>query len=761
MRLRYRVPILVLVVMLVIGLATGVVMVRLQRDAGEDEFKQTAIGLAGAVRGSLEEYMLEPDVEHGEAIEPAVTGLVKEKMVDGISIYEVDGSILASGGSSNAEERAIDEAVQHVLESGETVTQLWNGRTELSVVTPIQNKAECRQTCHGDDGDVLGAVQVTLDTETLADRERQQIIIMLLVGGVTFFLVGGAVTYVVNRTVLRPLNNLGRSAERISGGDYTARAVVKSRDELGQLAMTFNEMTDRVGARTQEIEQLNAELENRVLQRTGELSALNAVISVASESLDLDKILNDTLDKVMQLLDMDAGVMHVQRDAGFPALVIHRGLCANDWERVGKAGLDECLVGQSILLGKSVSGIAGPDSDSIPALEGREFQSHVSVPIESKGRVLGALCLFSRSIRQFDSKAFQPLETMGHAIGASVENAQVAEKLERANTEINILLSQAMKGGFDVRYDNPHLVKCWEEKICDDKQCTCYHEDGLRCWQIVGTFSESENKCRFSHELGSCTECEVYRNGCWHDAITAIGENFNNMMFLLRREAERREEDRQQFIERVIAAQEDERKRIARELHDETGQALTMVMTEVAKVMNHLPEEMEDARKGMASAREAIREALANLRNLIFDLRPEVLDDLGLVPALRTYVRSRSAVGGIQATFEHSGTKRRLPSQIEVLLFRVVQEAITNVLRHAQASQVHVQLKVVNNTATAIIRDNGEGFDAECTLRKTEAWGLRGMRERVALLRGQFFIESEPGKGTQVRVSVPLEGVDG
>ena len=148
MRLQYKVPILILLVMLFIGVATGAIMIYLQRQAGEYEFKQTATGLAGAVQGSLEEYMLEPGVEHGQAIGPAVSGLVKEELVNDVVIYQVDGSILASGSGQSTGEGTMDEAIQNVLSSGEALTELRSGRTELSVVTPIRNRIECRESCH-------------------------------------------------------------------------------------------------------------------------------------------------------------------------------------------------------------------------------------------------------------------------------------------------------------------------------------------------------------------------------------------------------------------------------------------------------------------------------------------------------------------------------------------------------------------------------------------------------------------------------------
>lgn len=760
MKLHQKVPLSILAIMFIIGVFTGASMLYIQRQAGEQEFEQMATDLTGIVESSLELYMKEAqagdETPHNEDIEPVLTQLAEEDLVNNVIIYNKEGSIAISGSPLDDEDQTItDIQVQNALQTQEVVTELRHGRRELSVVTPVWYQDGCSD-CHTPDN-VIGAIELNLDTGMLADREQQQVLIMLFVGGITFLLVGGAATYVLRTTILSPLRNLERSAESISNGDYSARARVRSNDEIGTLSTTFNEMADRVESRTQEIELLNSELEDRVIQRTDELSALNAVISTASKSLNVDTILNDTLDKVLSVAGMDAAIAHLQGVHPSTPHVVHKGVEDKDIQKVQEASLEQCPLGNRVLSGISSTNQNLSNSQNFTLLEGDLFKSQVSIPIKSKGKVLGALCLFDKQPRQFDSKAIQMLETMGEAIGVSVEHAQTAERLKTANLEINSLLEQAMNGGFDVRYQNPNLVKCWEERGCQNTECPCYGIENTRCWQIVGSFSSGSARCQYRDELESCIECHVYQKGCLHDNITAIGENFNNAMFLLEREAQRREQVRQQLIERIISAQEEERKRIARELHDETGQALTAIMMEVARTQEQLPEEMKEARKGMSNARSIIGETLGNLRKLISDLRPEVLDDLGLVPALRSYVKNRLNPIGIKTTFEYQGSKTRLPSQVEVLLFRVVQEAITNIVRHAQADTVDVSLEVTPSLVMAIVKDNGKGFDAKQAFYEAEAWGLRGMHERVSLLGGQLTIESTPGKGTQVYVEIPLE----
>jgi HAMP domain-containing protein len=417
------------------------------------------------------------------------------------------------------------DEVTEALSSGATVATLARGRRELAVVVPVSHDAErCESPrCHSGDREILGAVALTLNTDVLAGHERQQILIILAVGGLTFILVGAAATYGLRRTVIKPITELETSAERLSEGDYSARAEVKSADELGILAKTFNEMAQRVESRTHEIQELNTELEDRVLQRTEELSAMNTLIRAASNSLNLDTILHDTLDKVMPVVQTDVGIVHLDTDGHRDCLVAQGDKVMGSLMRGQGTPLTECPAGQIVAGGESAGTDEAFGAASVDLPEGTGFGTLVSVPIKSKGRVLGSLCFFSKEERAFEAKQIQLLETMGEAVGVSVENAQVAEKLEEANSEIYRLIEQAMRGGFDVAYDNPNLQECWVEKGCRNYSCPCYEVGDVRCWQVVGTFSGDTPTCLHCAEPGGCAACEIYRELQQHDVDAQAG----------------------------------------------------------------------------------------------------------------------------------------------------------------------------------------------------------------------------------------------
>jgi signal transduction histidine kinase len=202
-------------------------------------------------------------------------------------------------------------------------------------------------------------------------------------------------------------------------------------------------------------------------------------------------------------------------------------------------------------------------------------------------------------------------------------------------------------------------------------------------------------------------------------------------------------------LRRMFEGQELERRRLARELHDETGQALTSVLLGLKAV-----ETSDDVPVALAALRELVVNTLQDVRRLAVELRPKALDDFGLLPAVERLVETFRAATGIEVQFESRLGEERLPAEVETTLYRVIQEALTNVAKHAAAQSVSVLLVRRDASATAVIEDDGQGFtsadEAEGGI------GLAGMRERLALLGGRLIIESDAATGTTVAAEVPI-----
>ncbi len=209
----------------------------------------------------------------------------------------------------------------------------------------------------------------------------------------------------------------------------------------------------------------------------------------------------------------------------------------------------------------------------------------------------------------------------------------------------------------------------------------------------------------------------------------------------------------------IIKAQEQERKRIARELHDETSQVLTSLLISLAVLEESIT--TQEARDRITETRQLAHQTLRAIRNLSIDLRPSALDDLGLLPALRWYVKEYQQKTNIEVEFHATGFKdrERLSPEMETALYRIVQESLTNVAKHSQAHTVSILLREEDDAVNATITDDGRGFDIEEIQKmgdKDRGLGLVGMQERALLLDGTATIESGHGHGTVVEVHIPV-----
>lgn len=207
---------------------------------------------------------------------------------------------------------------------------------------------------------------------------------------------------------------------------------------------------------------------------------------------------------------------------------------------------------------------------------------------------------------------------------------------------------------------------------------------------------------------------------------------------------------------KIIEAQEEERKRLSREIHDGPAQMMANVMMRSDLIERVYKERGGDeAITEIKDLKKMVRSALYEVRRIIYDLRPMALDDLGLVPTLKKYLQTIEEYHNTtKIKFTNLGAETRLPAQYEVALFRLIQESVTNALKHADSHEIVVKLEINQNRIAAIIKDDGKGFNIK--EKKADSFGIIGMRERVELLDGQLSIDSKIGKGTIVIIQIPL-----
>ena len=208
----------------------------------------------------------------------------------------------------------------------------------------------------------------------------------------------------------------------------------------------------------------------------------------------------------------------------------------------------------------------------------------------------------------------------------------------------------------------------------------------------------------------------------------------------------------QDALRRVVEAQELERRRLARELHDETGQALTSILLGLKGLEERTGDEA--SRAAADELRELVVSTLRDVRRLAVELRPTALDDFGLVAALERLAGSFAEQTGISVDFQTALANERLPEEVETALYRIVQESLTNVVKHARARRVSILLARTEGAIKAVVEDDGRGFDS--TDETADGFGLVGMRERLALIGGRLQVESSPEAGTTIAVEVPV-----
>jgi len=226
----------------------------------------------------------------------------------------------------------------------------------------------------------------------------------------------------------------------------------------------------------------------------------------------------------------------------------------------------------------------------------------------------------------------------------------------------------------------------------------------------------------------------------------------------LLKQSDHLQEELRRLSRQILSAQEDERKKISRELHDVIAQTLTGINVRLAKLKQEAAANTKGLDQNIARTQRLVEHSVNIVHRFARELRPTVLDDLGLIPALHTFMKGFRKQTGMQVSLSAFAEVEQLTGERRTVLFRVAQEALNNVNRHAEANRVDVKIQKLDNAVCMTIKDNGKGFPVQHTLRskKNKRLGLLGMRERLDMVGGKFTITSARKKGTTVLAQIPL-----
>jgi len=516
------------------------------------------------------------------------------------------------------------------------------------------------------------------------------------------------------------------------------------------------------------------------------LKTINAITTVLTQSLELEQILNDVLDRILNVMNVETGAVYLldKEEQGL-TLVAHRNLPAEVIETA--SGLKSARM--------------------LTRCEGFKYQ--LAMPLRSKGKVNGLLVVGNPKPCPALRREVKLVTTICNAIGVVVENARLCQDIARqlqiercvcevveeitSELELDRVIPKVMQIAERLVGADGGVVALWDEErnvitypylhnlpqalaevtvsegeglsgevmntgrpiVVDNyqtyaKAVPAFVQAGLT--SVVAVPIVSGVRTFGALSLFSINETKKFSD---RDVtiLTAIGrqagiaiENaylYENMRF---------------YARRITHAQENERQRIARELHDDTIQSLIVLsrrLETLAAPDERLPEAIT---QGIKELRELTGGVIQRVRRFSQDLRPSILDDLGLLPALEELTTDLNRQAGLQAEFQVLGTKRRLSSEVELTLFRIAQEALNNVRKHAQATRVVLTVEFINGAVQMTVQDDGKGFIPPKLTEHLVAvgkLGLLGMYERARLIGGMLTVESAPGQGTRVIVKVP------
>jgi len=502
------------------------------------------------------------------------------------------------------------------------------------------------------------------------------------------------------------------------------------------------------------------------------LGMLHAISCIVSQSLELGQVLSAAIDKMGQLIDIEVTWLYLWDEE------------KRKLRLAASSGLSETVVPEALRLGEGLDGAAAQSRQPIVVnkmsadpifrstlLKPEGLQSVLIVPLMSKDEMMGTLGVGTRLVHHFSSDEVDLLRAIGVQISMAVQNTRlyererlVAEALRVSERNYRELFENASDAIWV--HDLSGIILAANSAF---ERLTGQERDTL-IGANVSTFLSSHGQTRVDKEAHEKVlrgeAAEPYEQGLVKKdgsvVIVQLGTSLitnNGQPWAIQHiarditEEKRIQDNLRLYVQQVGQAQEEERKRIARELHDGIAQALVTVsrnLDELASGKSQL---------SIKDIREQVRATLREVRRFSQQLRPSILDDLGLLPAVKWLASDLTKNYSIAADIEVVGKQRQLLPEVELMLFRIIQEALTNVRRHSEANRVCVRLEFADHNTKMTVNDNGRGFEMAARvedLARNGKLGLVGIQERAQLLGGTLAIHSEPGKGTTLTVEVPL-----
>ena len=532
------------------------------------------------------------------------------------------------------------------------------------------------------------------------------------------------------------------------------------------------------------LENTQEQLQSRIREARANarrLATLNTISNALSQYLEPAKVIETAVEMVGEVMEVEVILVYtIEPRHEDLVLTAYEGISPDSAAELDLVKIGEGFNGQVADTGEVMLVL---DASSDPRLTRsavirNKIHPMLIVPMKSKGEVIGTLCVGMRRPRTFLPDEVDLLSTIAGQLASALTNARLYEEAKE-------IADQLYKSARDYRnlFENSHDA-IWFHDI-DGKilaankaseELTGYPTDefiGGNIKEFMDTEMlklavEVKHKLIYGepliqpYEQHTITKDGVRKTCMITSGVMMVDDRPVGFQHIARDVSEERrmQNNLRYYLNQITRAQEEERKRIARELHDDTAQALFAISRQMDNFIRDNVGLSHQQRTVLQDIRQRIGVSLQGIRRFSQDLRPSIIDDLGLLPAVQWLVKQKSEDSGIDIELKILGKEQRLLPEMELILFRVVQEALTNAGKHAQATAAGVNLEFTDSQVAVTIRDNGKGFQLPDTvgdLSHSGKLGLVGMHERVSLLSGSLDIQSQPGKGTTVKVSVPLK----
>ncbi len=523
-----------------------------------------------------------------------------------------------------------------------------------------------------------------------------------------------------------------------------------------------------------------------------EIRLLQTIALSASEAEDLHAALRSVLTKVCQATGWALGQAWIPRPDGSclecsPALHATAPSRVREFRRENEDGTfppGEGLPGCAWLSRQpawSSDVTLEPNFPFARSAQKGGLKAGMAIPVLAADQVVAVIEFFGRESRQEDQRLIKLVSAVANQVGMVIQRKRIQEQFDRFFTLSVDLLCVA---GFDgyLKRVNPaweSIVGYTTEELLSGRYLDLIHPDDRE--GVVGEIEKLRaGSTVVSYELRGRSKDGTYLWTQWaatpapsEQVFYAIGRDITERKRAeealrkseehyreLFNEAMAMQEKLRELSSKVLHAQEEERKRISRELHDEVGQALAAISVNLQLLKQKAAKVGDGLDATIAETQSLLEQTMYNVHRFSYELRPAMLDDLGLIVALRWHIRAFAKRTGIRLNFRADAAVEQLAGEPKTVIYRVVQESLTNVYKYAEASRVQVVIREANDRIRLTVKDNGKGFQPdqlEMSSKDKSGLGLMGMQERLRLVNGQFAVTSAPGKGTTIVALIPLK----